>query len=919
MPQAGVYIEGVEYTRSGATYTFDSSVVGATVEIEYQVTDATATATTALAQLDLELASGAFGQPVWGYLSTNFSSQALGYSGIAYVYAADYALNSDAGVDNLNFEVSTGSEFSASIPDANMAVVVQQFLTDGLRGVQWPAANLAALTDYSNYCISHGLFMSPALSEQSAAAEILKRWLKLTNSDVVMSGATLKVVPLGDEAKTANGATYTPVTTPVYDLGPLDFINEGRPRVRVIPRANEDVYNVIRIEYLNRANAYNVDIAEARDRAHIDQFGERVMAVIKAHEITTASLAGFVAQMELQRQIAIVNDYEFSLPWTKGRLEPLDLVTLTTSDDLDLQRVPVRITQIQESDRGQFDCTAEDAPIGVASAPLFGVQAGSGFQHDYNADPGNVDAPAIFEGPADLAGLTGIEVYAAVRGSGSAWGGCQVWVSLSGGSDYKLLATLAGGARYGTLSANALAGASSIAVQGLGAGQLGSGSTADAQGLNTLCYVGGSHPEYIAYETATLTGAGAYTLSALVHGAYGTSALSHSTGDMFVRVDQAMARSGQLDPSYVGKTIYFKFLSFNPWGGGLQSLADVSPYSYTVTGAMAQVSVVMGSRIYRQSTDPAASVFVPGNSIWYDTANGNKAYLRQAGAWVSLQDGAIATAQTAANNAQTTANTAATNASSALTQLSDIASDNVLTPGEKPVAMQDYAVITAEQSGIDAQCTNYAVTTEKTAYDTAVSALTTYLGTLTSPVAWNSLAGNTNITGTTFRSKFQDVYTTRQAALDKVSANAKARLGALALLSSVDSAQITANAATEIIYDVYDFAGAGTGSGPTTQRSFSWTPPVDCTIEWSSKIVATNVLPDAGNALGWQVTPSGGSAVSLGACQASSGAKGEFTSLTAYSATGGVALTFELRSNRSSGNPNILLYQSYMRATAVKR
>ncbi len=134
--------------------------------------------------------------------------------------------------------------------------------------------------------------------------------------------------------------------------------------------------------------------------------------------------------------------------------------------------------------------------------------------------------------------------------------------------------------------------------------------------------------------------------------------------------------------------------------------------------------------------------------------------------------------------------------------LADIASDSVLTPGEKPRVIQDYTVITAEQSGIDAQATNYGVTTEKTAYDTALSALTTYLGTLTSPAAWNNLTGNTTIVGTTFRSKFADVYTTRQALLDAISAAAKSRLGALATLSEVDTPEIAPGATTDTFYDV---------------------------------------------------------------------------------------------------------------------
>ncbi|MDD3965340.1 MAG: hypothetical protein PHD99_04830 [Candidatus Moranbacteria bacterium] len=143
------------------------------------------------------------------------------------------------------------------------------------------------------------------------------------------------------------------------------------------------------------------------------------------------------------------------------------------------------------------------------------------------------------------------------------------------------------------------------------------------------------------------------------------------------------------------------------------------------------------------------------------------------------------TAQSAANTAQTTANTASANAATANTALTNLASDNILSPVEKPSVVQDYAVITAEQAGIDAQATAFAITTEKTNYDAAVTALTTYLGTLT---GWNAVPGSdVVIVGTTFRTKFSDVYTKRQLLLNAISAKAK---------TLADAAQTQANTAT---------------------------------------------------------------------------------------------------------------------------
>lgn len=178
-------------------------------------------------------------------------------------------------------------------------------------------------------------------------------------------------------------------------------------------------------------------------------------------------------------------------------------------------------------------------------------------------------------------------------------------------------------------------------------------------------------------------------------------------------------------------------------------------------------------RTYYQPTEPLGlNDTTDLGDLWFNSTNG-QAYRWNGTEWSIIEDNSISVALSAANNAQSTADTANTNASSALEQLADIASDNVLSPVEKSTVIADYTVIMTEQIGIDAQATSYEITTEKTAYDTAVTALTTYLDTLTAPVAWNVTTGNTTIAGATFRTKFNDVYTTRQALLNKISDIAK--------------------------------------------------------------------------------------------------------------------------------------------------
>ena len=103
---------------------------------------------------------------------------------------------------------------------------------------------------------------------------------------------------------------------------------------------------------------------------------------------------------------------------------------------------------------------------------------------------------------------------------------------------------------------------------------------ADATALNTLCYVDG---ELIAFGNDELTGTNKYTLSYLNRGCYGSTIGAHAAGSNFARFDAGIFRYSA-NQAYIGQTLYFKFCSYNAWGGGLQSLDEVEPYTYKVLG-----------------------------------------------------------------------------------------------------------------------------------------------------------------------------------------------------------------------------------------------------------------------------------------------------------------------------------------------
>lgn len=543
----------------------------------------------ALDQLGMALATGAIGQAPQPYLISNHPSEALGYSGIAYVYGWSVDLQNSAAMYNYSFEAYGKFQYGNGIVDANPKDVIFDALTSAQYGSGFNASDFGSLTDFSNYCVAAGLFISPAYDSQKSGAEIVKEIALMTNSAPFHSDGLLKIVPYQDAPVSGNGITYIPNIAPEYDLNGDDFLvqNIGDDPIKITRKTSADAFNQVQVEFMNRANDYNIDIATAKDQASIEAIGLRPQDVIKLHGICDPVVANKVAENLKQRVLYIRNNYEFTLGWRYSRLEPMDIVTLTDSA-LELNRYPVRITTVEDDDIGNLLITAEDCNFGTASSAIYPHQDNYGFSHNFNAAPGGISTPMFFEPPINLT-ANGLEVWAAVSGISDVWGGCSVWVSLDGAT-YKKQGQIYGGARYGALTSNLDQNNSlSVALTGNG-GQLFSGSAEDANTLQTLCVVtDGVHTEYLSYQTATLTSKNAYTLTGLVRGAYGSNVLNKSAGAKFARIDAAISKSGQLDLSLIGKKIYFKFTSFNSYMGSEQALEDVNEYSYQITGEMVKL------------------------------------------------------------------------------------------------------------------------------------------------------------------------------------------------------------------------------------------------------------------------------------------------------------------------------------------
>lgn len=540
---------------------------------------------------------GTYVQSAWGFLTTSFPTEALPYRGLAYEAQSALKLGGQPQLPNFSFEVrAIISNAITDRADANPKEVTIDFLTNSYYGVGFPSARLdLTMTQFSNYCIANGLLISDILTDQREANAFLADLFRLTNSSPRWSSGILTVIPWGDAAVTGNGVTYTPDVTPLYDLTDDDYLpnqggSAGNSPIQVTRKRKSQMLNDIKLEYLDRENNYDPVAVDAKDQASIDVFGLRASDMRSGHMIKDAETAVLSATLQLNRE-QIPNVYTFTLPPKFILPDPEDILTLTRYQ-MGLDRQPVRIIEINENDDGSLTFECEDY-LGTASAPLYGSEAPSGRPINTNVDPGGINDPLIFEPTDQLA--NGLEIWAAVSGADlTVWGGCNVLVSYDGITYQQMPAQLRGSSRMGFLTAIL----ASVTANPIGQtidevntlsvdltesqAALQSGLQLDATSLNTACYIGG---EIVAYQTATLTATYKYDLTYLVRGGYGTDdqIASHPIGTAFARLDQGILKI-PYEQSRIGSIIYIKFQSFNLWGGGLQDISTVAPYTYTIQG-----------------------------------------------------------------------------------------------------------------------------------------------------------------------------------------------------------------------------------------------------------------------------------------------------------------------------------------------
>src|SRR4029077_19019694 len=105
--------------------------------------------------------TGADGQAVDSYWASAHPATALGYSGTAYLSAANLNLGTSATLPNVAIEVIGIATGTGSNPyEANPADIVSDFLINPRYGANFPSSHLASLSTYALYCQAQRIGLS---------------------------------------------------------------------------------------------------------------------------------------------------------------------------------------------------------------------------------------------------------------------------------------------------------------------------------------------------------------------------------------------------------------------------------------------------------------------------------------------------------------------------------------------------------------------------------------------------------------------------------------------------------------------------------------------------------------------------------------------------------------------------------------
>ena len=570
-------------------------------------------------KVGLTLYVGTHDQTPWPYVVGKHPDKALAYPDLAYMCGV-VDLGDSGSLPSYNFEVVGKLTETGDGVDVNPADYIRYILDKiGLSDV-----DIIGLDDYRKYCREYDLLISTPMDSAGNAKEarsIINDIVSLTNAYMFWSNDSFKIVVKEDRPF----GSWTPNKKICYDLTADNFIPKSNGAlVTYVRKDSSELYNQFPVEYINRNNGYEKETVSYALPDDINEYGVKQAGTVSAHYIYSKERAVKIAErLARDNQFQRVK-YTFSLDWSFCRLEIGDLVTLT-DENCGLEKQVAIIDSVTENADGTITFTAISYPDGDYGVAEYDVNDIDRPFIDFNADaPSTI--PMILQPPADLT-TNGLELWIGTKGASDNWGGCLVYVS-DDGTNYREAGQIASSARFGKLLKTVSSTDTTIQVSSNG--DFISGTEQDAEQGNTLCWLDG---ECISYETAEMIAEGQWKLSGCKRGQYNTTASEHTIDSQFIRLDSTILKL-PFTKDDIGKKLFFKFTSYNIFGAGIESLADVQAYEYTLLPYyIPPVQNVAAYNRFRQLADgiarydivvkwdkPSLNSYLQAD-VWYKTNN----------------------------------------------------------------------------------------------------------------------------------------------------------------------------------------------------------------------------------------------------------------------------------------------------------
>jgi len=530
---------------------------------------------------------------------------------------------------------------------ADPADVIIDFVTHPYRGTAVQMGpHLGNFAPYTYYVGAIDVPVNPSYIEPVAAADAIVELLKITNSEAVFSQGFLKIIPKGDQQiihrdwydnRRRMQRNYTPdfmdysVNPPVvkalFSLDEDDF-EEGDTVIEISPPDSEDVVNSVSVEFADAENFYQTRTVDYTDQASVLVYGLREGESVRATMLIDEGTAGIVAALVGQESSALKNKYSFSLPWKFVLIDPMDVLVFSFPD-LEIEDKAIRVLTVEENSEGTLAIEAEELLTGHSSSYLYEHEGPQTELPDYNAEPGNVTRPFIFEPPYHLS-KGQFSIWIAAAGESPNWGGATLKLSEDDGIEYNAVGTVLPTAGLGYLISDFTEGYTEEIVRGITVYKATDASidiqlltprmelpTFDEyQAVNfNLPFILGNRNrfEILSYEGAELIytdddGRNRYRLTNIYRKGFGTEAIQHFLGSSTFAMLGSNVIKIPITKRYANKTLKFKFVSWNTYNAARQVETDVDDFSFRATGKKFAIGAPIPKRLTAEYNDRRGSL-----------------------------------------------------------------------------------------------------------------------------------------------------------------------------------------------------------------------------------------------------------------------------------------------------------------------